>query len=307
MPASHRLAIVFVLAAGTALSQAPPGGEASSAPAGYTGSDSCKRCHAEIASTFFKNPHYKSIPGCESCHGSGKAHIAAHGGKKTIPRAFSLMKAEAVLEACLECHSNQIARANIRRSAHTLNGVACTSCHSIHHSPTQKSLLARKQTELCYGCHTDVRVQFNMPVKHRVNEGFMDCTDCHNPHGSSAPAWNSGLRPRMVRQVLGSEEPCLRCHRDKAGPFAFEHPAVRVEGCERCHFPHGSTNTRLLRRPVVFTICLECHNGAGTFGRHGTGVVVQTSSHNMADPRYQNCTVCHVRIHGSNADPNFLR
>jgi hypothetical protein len=27
----------------------------------------------------------------------------------------------------------------------------------------------------------------------------------------------------------------------------------------------------------------------------------------MADPRFRNCTACHVRIHGSNADPRFLR
>jgi ferredoxin len=34
---------------------------------------------------------------------------------------------------------------------------------------------------------------------------------------------------------------------------------------------------------------------------------VQSPSHNMAEPRYQNCTTCHVRIHGSNADQRFLR
>ena len=39
----------------------------------------------------------------------------------------------------------------------------------------------------------------------------------------------------------------------------------------------------------------------------GTGVIAQTGSHNMFDPKYRNCTACHVRIHGSNADPNFLR
>ena len=66
-------------------------------------------------------------------------------------------------------------------------------------------------------------------------------------------------------------------------------------------------NTRLLIRPMVFTICLQCHNGAGNFGRQGDGIVTQTSSHNMFDPKYRNCTACHVRIHGSNADPNFLR
>jgi len=54
-------------------------------------------------------------------------------------------------------------------------------------------------------------------------------------------------------------------------------------------------------------MCLECHNGAGTFGREKTGIIAQTGSHNMFDPKYRNCTACHVRIHGSNADPNFLR
>jgi DmsE family decaheme c-type cytochrome len=114
-------------------------------------------------------------------------------------------------------------------------------------------------------------------------------------------------RPALVDHAFGNEEVCLKCHSDKRGPFAFEHPPVRVEGCEMCHSPHGSTNSRLLRRPVVFTVCLECHNGAGTFGRTGTGVPSLSRTHNLADPRYQNCTNCHVRIHGSNSDPLFLR
>ena len=28
---------------------------------------------------------------------------------------------------------------------------------------------------------------------------------------------------------------------------------------------------------------------------------------NMLDPKYRQCTLCHVRIHGSNADARFLR
>jgi DmsE family decaheme c-type cytochrome len=116
-----------------------------------------------------------------------------------------------------------------------------------------------------------------------------------------------GLRPRMVTTGLANEEPCLKCHTDKRGPFAFEHPAVRVDGCGICHSPHGSMNPRLLRRPAVFTLCLECHNGLGGFGRQGNGIKTQTVSHSMADPRYQSCTTCHVRIHGSNANSQFLR
>ena len=283
--------------------------------AGYTGSAVCKTCHPDVWLNFYKNPHYRSLAsgqepversGCEGCHGPGKAHVEARGGKATI-RAFSAMPPKQVLDRCLACHAKDVSRANIRRSSHTLAEVACTSCHSIHKSPVPKFLLAQKQTGLCYGCHPSVRAQFAMPFKHRVNEGFMNCTDCHNPHGAPAPVWRMASRPRLVEHAAGGEEACLKCHSDKRGPFAFEHPAVRVDGCETCHSPHGSTNPRLLRRPVVFTLCLECHNGAGPFGRQADGITLQSPAHNMAQPRYQNCTTCHTRIHGSNADPAFLR
>jgi DmsE family decaheme c-type cytochrome len=282
----------------------------------FVGSNVCKTCHGDIWSSFYKNPHYKSIAagneppdrtGCESCHGPGKAHVEAHGGKATIA-AFSELAPAKVLDACLRCHGETLSRANIRRSNHTLNDVVCTNCHSIHKSSTPKFLLAKKQTDLCYGCHQDVRSQFSMPFKHRVNEGFMTCTDCHNPHGAFPPTWRMASRPRMVEQVLANEEPCLKCHSEKRGPFVFEHEPVRVDGCETCHYPHGSVNSRLLRRPVVFTLCLECHNGvAAGFGRLNNSILTTSPTHNMSDPRYQNCTVCHVRIHGSNSDVLFLR
>ena len=281
----------------------------------FVGSAVCKTCHPNVWLNFYKNPHYKSIAsgreepektGCEGCHGPGQAHVQARGGKATII-AFSELKPKAILDNCLRCHGKDFNRGNIRRSEHTLSDVVCTNCHSIHRSATPKFLLAKAQTDLCYGCHGPVRAQFNMPFKHRVNEGIMQCTDCHNPHGTPPPTWRMSSRPRMVDQALGNEEPCLKCHTDKRGPFLFEHAAVRVDGCETCHFPHGSTNARLMRRPVVFTVCLECHNGAGNFGRQGDGIALQSPSHNMADPKYRNCTLCHVRIHGSNADPQFLR
>lgn len=286
----------------------------SSAPS-FVGSNVCRSCHPDVWANFFKNPHYKSIAsgkeapertGCEGCHGPGKAHVEARGGKATIV-AFSELLPRQVLDNCLRCHAETLSRANIRRSTHTLNDVVCSNCHSIHKSPVPKFLLAQRQAELCYGCHTDVRGQFSMPFKHRVNEGFMTCTDCHNPHGAFAPTWRMASRPHLMDQALGNEEPCLKCHSEKRGPFVYEHEPVRVEGCETCHYPHGSTNSRLLRRPVVFTLCLECHNGADSFGRQNSGILILTSSHNLADPRYQNCTTCHVRVHGSNADPLFMR
>lgn len=289
---------------------------APSANSNFVGSAVCKTCHPAVWANFFKNPHYKSIAlgkedaaytGCEGCHGPARGHVEARGGKTTIPNAFSLMSPARALNACLECHAKDMSRLNIRRSQHTLNDVSCTSCHSIHRSATPKFLLAKEQRELCYQCHVQVRAQFSMPFKHRVNEGFMTCSDCHNPHGTNAPTWRMGARPRMVDQALSNEEPCLKCHVDKRGPFMYEHAAVRIDGCEACHLPHGSTNARLLKRPVVFTLCLECHNGQGNFGRSGEGIPLTPSFHDMTQPRFQNCTTCHVRIHGSNASSSFLR
>lgn len=303
----------FAAALGMAQSSAAPvvGGSGSQ----FVGSDVCKTCHVDIWTPFFKNPHFKSLAagdappektGCESCHGPGKAHVEARGGKTTIPRAFSLMPAKAIMEACLTCHASNFDKANIQRSEHTLNGVVCTACHSIHHSATPQYLLAKRQSEGCYSCHANVRAQFEMPSHHRVNEGFMQCSDCHNPHGASAPTWGMGQRPRMVERALDVEIPCLKCHVDKRGPFVYEHTPVRVEGCPTCHNPHGSMNAKLLTRPVVFTICLECHNGGGT-GTRNAGVDLQSGRHNLLDPKFQKCTLCHVRLHGSNADQYFLR
>jgi predicted CXXCH cytochrome family protein len=82
---------------------------------------------------------------------------------------------------------------------------------------------------------------------------------------------------------------------------------VRVEGCETCHNPHGSTNAKLLRRPVVFTLCLECHTGASSFGTRNNGVTQPSRNHNMLDPKFQKCTTCHISIHGSNSEGFFLR
>lgn len=299
---------------GCLLLMLPAAGPAYQTPE-FTGDTACRACHPNEWLNFYKNPHArpaqasKASPeesGCESCHGPGDAHIAAK-GDKTLIAAFSLLEPGQVLANCLRCHAQSLGRMEIQHSSHTQARVACHDCHSIHRARTPKFLLAGQQRDLCYSCHSNVRAQFVMPFKHRVNEGSVACTDCHNPHGSPSPAWTMGPRPRMVEAALGNEEPCLKCHTDKRGPFAFEHAAVRVEGCGSCHVPHGSAHARMLRRPAVFTLCIECHTGVGGFGRQGDGIRRPSFSHDMANPRFHNCTTCHVRIHGSNSDPRFLR
>ena len=289
-------------------------------PSLYVGSETCKSCHEDMpAKGFFKSyedsPHYvttldtKRGPewhGCESCHGPGKEH-AEGGGDKSKIFTFKNASAADTSARCLGCHGYGPEHANFGRSAHLQNNVGCTDCHDTHHPKQSEHLMKVRQPQLCYGCHLEVNQQFARTFHHRVNEGLVQCSDCHNPHGTFDPTWRMSQRPRMVQQALGTEIPCVKCHVEKRGPFVFEHDPVRAQGCETCHSPHGSTNAKLLRRPVVFTLCLECHNGASNFGPRNTGVNIQTGQHNMLDPKYQKCTTCHVMIHGSNADQYFKR
>lgn len=305
----RKLLILLLLLLAPLQAQQPPG-------PGYASDATCRICHPDLWDVFPRNAHFKTIVspqpversfGCEGCHGPGQAHVDGKGDKTKINRIQG-RQANQVLDACLGCHSKDFPRANIRRSVHSTNDVACTDCHSIHRSPAPKYLLAKQQKELCYSCHLNTKAQFDMPFRHRVNEGAMVCTDCHNPHGSFNPTWRAGLRPRMVSDSFGNDQSCLKCHTDKRGPFVYEHPPVRIEGCESCHSPHGSVNPRLLIRPAVFTLCLECHTGIAGFGKSGFGDPAPVPSfHRFEQPQFQNCVTCHVRIHGSNVDRRFQR
>ncbi len=283
---------------------------------GYLGDNTCQLCHPTIWADFARNPHYKIIVsaaparqtfGCESCHGPGGEHPKNPTDHSLINRIEG-RPAKVVLDTCLRCHAKDFSKANIRRSVHTAHDVVCANCHSIHRAQTPKFLLAKQQRDLCYTCHLETKAQFDMPFHHRVNEGAINCTDCHNPHGAFSPTWRAGVRPRMVTESFGNDEACVKCHVDMRGPFVYEHPPVRIEGCESCHSPHGSTNPRLLKRPAVFTLCLECHTSVLGFGKTGFGLQSPiTSFHRIEQPQFQNCVTCHVRIHGSNVDARFER
>jgi DmsE family decaheme c-type cytochrome len=151
-------------------------------------------------------------------------------------------------------------------------------------------LLVNKQPQLCYGCHTQTKADFAKPYRHRVNEGLIQCSDCHNTHGTTTI--------RQVRTLPSGDAVCYKCHADKQGPFVYEHVPVKTEGCSSCHTPHASTNPRLLRVSQVNLLCLQCH----TF----PVLAPQGPTHNQSS-KYQACTMCHAMIHGSNASNVFFK
>ena len=259
----------------------------------YAGGDTCKTCHEDLyKNNFERTSHFKTTlqggHGCESCHGPGSEHVAGGGDISKIIsfKGLSRQKSDA---RCLTCHSQNHEQRHFSSSAHASNDVGCLDCHSPHHSKEPEHLLVRAQPDLCYGCHTSTKADFARPYRHRVDEGLIQCSDCHNTHGTTAL--------RQVRTLPSGDAVCYKCHTDKQGPFVFEHVPVKTEGCTSCHTPHGSTNPRFLRVSNVNLLCLQCH----TFPSGPQG-----PAHNQA-AKYQACTLCHAAVHGSNASNVFFR
>lgn len=267
----------------------------------FVGQDTCATCHEEVAKKFGSNPHTRltlehSGKGvtCESCHGAGKAHVDG-GGDVTKIRRFSKLSTKEVDETCLGCHGG--AHANFERSPHAERGVGCTSCHSVHASTTPEHLLKAEQPKLCFQCHTDVKPAFAQPFHHRVEEGLINCSDCHDPHGT--------FNKKNLRATADENAVCTKCHAETAGPFAYEHPVLKAEGCVSCHSPHGSPNPRLLNVSNVNTLCLQCHSATNT-GAFPHAVSPTGPVHNQS-AQYVSCTTCHSQIHGSNASNIFFK
>lgn len=270
---------------------------AQATPEESAGVEQCAICHQDEVKGFPGNPHSKlalehGAKGvtCENCHGPGQAHIDT-GGEPSKIFQFTKASPKQVDEKCLSCHVGN--HPNFERTAHGAAGVGCTSCHSVHHFDAQTELLKAQQPKVCYQCHTDAKSAFDLPFHHRVNEGLIKCTDCHDPHGT--------FQTELLKTSADQNAVCTKCHAETAGPFVYEHPPLKLEGCTSCHFPHGSPNNRLLTRNNVNSLCLQCHTASMNFTAPGT-----PSFHNQAN-QYQACTVCHVQIHGSNADAFFFK
>jgi len=267
---------------------------ASASAAPYAGTDTCKTCHEDLYKKNFEaTPHFKTTlqgkHGCESCHGPGAAHVEGGGDVSKIISFKNLSKTD-VNQRCLSCHGENLKQRHFSTSMHASNDVACLDCHSPHNAQEPQHLLTKAEPELCYGCHVTTKSDFAKPYHHRVNEGLVECADCHNVHGTTTL--------RQVKALPSGDAVCYKCHADKQGPFVFEHVPVRTEGCSSCHTPHGSTNPRMLRVSQINLLCLQCH----TFPVQGP----LGPAHNQS-AKYQACTMCHPTIHGSNASSAFLK
>jgi DmsE family decaheme c-type cytochrome len=272
-------------------------------PAGYVGAETCKLCHEPVfpafettrmGRLFLKHPRdMRERLACETCHGPGKAHVDAGGGKgrgglitfaKNDPTPVQQRNA-----VCLTCHLKG-PHLFWKGSAHDSRDVACTSCHRIMERVSDRHQLAKPtEIETCGTCHLERRAQTMRSSHMPLREGKMTCTSCHNPHGTTTPA---------LLKDISANDTCYRCHAEKRGPFLWTHPPV-LESCMNCHDPHGSNHERMLKVAKP-RLCQQCH----VESRHPTNPYGRDTS-SLKFVLGKQCSNCHVNIHGSNHPSGF--
>lgn len=262
----------------------------------------CRDCHEEQVKTFEKSPHRPgALPKteksserqvCESCHQDATKHLEEGGGKGTI----FVPAGRAGTDTCLSCHRFTPEHSSFGTGAHINAKVGCADCHQVHgEERSTEPLLKKDTTALCASCHTSEAASFRKPFAHRLSKSGLDCASCHDPH--------AGAGTKNLRVDAAGDNACVSCHGEKKGPFVFTHVTGVTGDCTSCHEPHGSSNPKRLRRANVAQLCLECHSrlDSSSLGSQ------PPSSHDLRHPRWQNCTTCHVAIHGSNSSPQLLK
>jgi DmsE family decaheme c-type cytochrome len=266
----------------------------------FVGQDTCLGCHDEVDYSIATSKHGRATDprtpsareGCESCHGPGSRHLEDPSANPL--KSFSKLPAAEVNDTCATCH-NRGEHALWSGSAHEQRDLSCATCHSVHKPKSQVAQLkAPDQFALCATCHRDKVAKLDRSGHMPLREGKMQCTTCHNTHGSPAS--------KMLRKDSAAEL-CTSCHADKRGPYLWEHAPTR-DGCVTCHDPHGSSNERMLvTRPPI--LCQRCHVAT----RHPSTIydagLIGTSARVYA----RSCVTCHAAIHGSNhpSGQRFIR
>ena len=260
------------------------------AQAGYVGADTCLGCHEDKKSLGehgrAANPRTPMAgQGCETCHGPGQAHVDGGGDTALIRNPAKLTPSE-VSATCTTCH-NRGEQEFWQGSQHDRRNLTCTTCHSVHNwNSLEKQLKASSVLQTCGACHRDKVAKLDRSSHMPVREGKIECSTCHNPHGSQ--------NVRLLRVGNTVNEACTNCHAEKRGPFLWDHAPVR-ENCATCHDPHGSANERSLVAKLPF-LCQRCHSHT----RHPSTIYDNTQVLSSSRLYNRGCVNCHSNIHGSN-------
>jgi DmsE family decaheme c-type cytochrome len=311
---AYRLVALVALWPGFASSQeavpaAAPAAAPPAAPAAVEyskkGADTCLTCHDDaVTLAVFHGKHGQ--PGdpaspfgkgqlqCEACHGPGGEHTkrVKKGEKRPPVIRFSRDSTTPVKVQngmCLGCHEKSMGSA-WHIGPHEIANVSCAACHDSH-ARKDAVLTTSTQPDVCYTCHASQRSEFLKPFAHPVRQGQLACSDCHQPHGTTAEA-------QVKRATLN--DTCFECHAEKRGPYLWEHAPVS-ENCANCHKPHGSNTPALLAARGPW-LCQSCHSEQGhpSFAYGPQGLPNGGGGSTSTALVLGNCMNCHSQVHGSN-------
>lgn len=278
-----------------ALALAAPGAQAatqaSRQPPAEIDVNDCRSCHEAAVKAVEATRHFGVEGRCQACHQGVHEHLKGL-LEKGEPTGIVFLRKEGVQatnDACLACH-DKARPAHFQGSPHDRRGIGCADCHSVHGYKSERTLFKTSfESQTCFACHPAVRAKMNRVSHHPVREGAMQCSACHDVHGSN---------PKLVAADWVNET-CYQCHAEKRGPFLWEHASAR-DNCLNCHEPHGSNHRSLLVNKPPY-LCQRCHlntlHAAGMYDGKDTPL----GSAPTAFGTGRACTNCHRSIHGTNA------
>lgn len=190
----------------------------------------CAGCHSTGADASAQNWVELNIA-CESCHGPGKAHAAAPKVDNIVnPARLSVARS---IEVCLSCH-----RAGKPPGTEYAWPVGYQPGLDLSQFWKAVEPEAGKRTAEFWpnGTARKNRVQGNTFVQSVMYHAELQCSNCHESHGS--------LHVSMTVKAADSNALCLTCH----GPGKVPGPKYK-ELPEHTHHAPLSTGSR----------CVECH------------------------------------------------
>ncbi len=141
------------------------------------------------------------------------------------------------------------------------------------------------------------------------NNNMVQCTSCHNPHGT--------VNPKFLVKTRSFAQLCITCH-DKSGWGITSHSTVPAtwngagvdpwphtpfttvdeNACENCHSPHNAgSDERILNYFAEEDNCFACHNGN----------VASTDIETQFSKQYKHPVQSFVGIHGPTEDVTTMQ
>jgi DmsE family decaheme c-type cytochrome len=214
---------------------------------GDDASAGCLTCHGKEAkrALWATSAHPAADVGCTGCH---KVHV----------NRDPVLAKTSQPGVCYACHQGPRAQVNLAWRHPIAEGkMTCADCHAVHGSAGPKLAKRDNVNDTCYTCHAEKRG----PFVHQHQPVTEDCSQCHNPHGSS------------VAGMLTARPPIL---------------------CQQCHTPHVAGGVGALGgQPGVFP-----PRAPGQFQPEVTANSSGLNTVNMWQGR--SCLNCHTQVHGSN-------